>query len=518
MTGGSLLGIPIVLIGTTRGVAWSHTVSTARRFVPYELQLVPGHPTAYYENGRIRQMQAEQVTVQTLQPDGSLSPITRTLYSSRQGSITTSVTGLKLFPWTRRTAFALYDGNGENFGRMINTFLGMNEAQSVADVAANLKRYTGMPWVNTVAADTDGNAYYADIGNVPGVPNSKYQACLTLYGRLTDALQRLPILDGSRTACLPGTDPDSVVPGILGPSRMPSLERRDHVSNMNDSAWLANPAQPIVGYPRIIGDTRTPRSLRTRLGIRQLQDRIAGTDGLPGTKFNLDNLRQVVWGDRVYSAELWRDGLVRGCASRACAVLRAWNMRNELDAPGAVLWQRFATRLTGASPIPLPAPLSPYRKGFDANDPVNTPSGIVQWNPIVQWALQQAISDLNRAHLPLDATLRQAQTVTRGGETIPLHGGPASSGLFNVITPIWDPGKGYTDVSSGDSFMEAVHLTPGCPEVRTLLSYGQSANPASPYSSDQTKEYSAGRWNTLPFCDGQAAREAISTATWSVDG
>ena len=65
---------------------------------------------------------------------------------------------------------------------MINTFLGMNEAQSVADVAANLKRYTGMPWVNTVAADTAGNAYYADIGNVPGVPDSKYQACLTLYG------------------------------------------------------------------------------------------------------------------------------------------------------------------------------------------------------------------------------------------------------------------------------------------------------------------------------------------------
>ncbi len=42
VTGGSLLGVPIVLIGTTKGVAWSHTVSTARRFVPYELKLVPG--------------------------------------------------------------------------------------------------------------------------------------------------------------------------------------------------------------------------------------------------------------------------------------------------------------------------------------------------------------------------------------------------------------------------------------------------------------------------------------------
>ena len=519
VTGGSLMGIPLIMIGTTKGVAWSHTVSTARRFVPYELKIVPGRPTAYYENGKVREMTAERVTVQALQPDGSLAPVTRTLYSSRHGSMTTSITGLKLFPWGRRTAFALLDGNTENFGRLANTFLGMNEAQSVDEIDAALKKFQGIPWVNTIAADAGGTAYYADIGNVPGISNTRAKSCLTLFGRLTDGLQRLPILDGSRTSCLPSTDRDSAAPGILGASRMPSLRRTDHVSNMNDSYWLANPAQPLQGFPRIIGDERTPRTLRTRIGIKQLQQRLDGTDGLAGKGFNLDNLREVAWGNRVYSAELWRDGLVKGCRSKACDVLRAWNLRNDLDEPGAVLWQRFVTRLTSTSPIPLPPPFDPYRKRFNANDPVNTPSGIVQSNPIVQWALGKAVSDLGHAGLPLDATLRRGQTVTRAGELIPIHGGPGGSGLFNVITPVWSSTRGYVDVVHGDSYVQAVHLRPGqCPELRTIVTYGQSADPTSPYSTDQTKLYSRKGWNTLPFCADDVAAAAQSTTTWAVPG
>ncbi|MEH3053258.1 MAG: penicillin acylase family protein [Patulibacter minatonensis] len=518
VSGASLMGIPLIMIGSTRGVAWSHTVSTARRFVPYELRLVPGRPTAYFDDGKVREMEREPVTVQALQPDGSTRPITRTLYSSRHGSITTSITGLKVFPWNRLTAYALYDGNAENFGRLTNTFLGMNEAQSVDDLDAALKQYQGIPWVNTIAADSTGAAYYADIGSVPGVPNGKYRACLTLYGRLTDGLQRLPILDGSRSSCLPGTDPDSAAPGILGASRMPSLRRDDHVSNMNDSYWLANPAQPLTGYPRIIGDERTQRTWRTRLGIRQLQGRIDGTDGLPGTKFDLANLQQVVWGNRVYSAELWRDGLVKGCTTRVCNVLRAWDLRDDLDSPGAVLWQRFISRYTDVTRIPIPG-LSPYRQPFRASDPVNTPSGINAWNPVVQWALTEAARDLGRAGVPLDATLRTGQTVTRNGERIPLHGGLPQGGVFNAITPVWDHAKGYTSVVHGNSFIQAVHLLPGrCPELRTITTYGQSANPASPYFADQTKLYSAKGWNALPFCADDVARAAVSTQEWRVPG
>ena len=44
VSGGTLYGVPAVLIGHTKGLAWSHTVATAWRLTPFELKLVPGDP------------------------------------------------------------------------------------------------------------------------------------------------------------------------------------------------------------------------------------------------------------------------------------------------------------------------------------------------------------------------------------------------------------------------------------------------------------------------------------------
>ncbi len=44
VTGASLYGVPLILIGHNASVAWSHTVSTAFRFTPFQLTLVQGPP------------------------------------------------------------------------------------------------------------------------------------------------------------------------------------------------------------------------------------------------------------------------------------------------------------------------------------------------------------------------------------------------------------------------------------------------------------------------------------------
>src|ERR671923_212654 len=61
--GGALQGSPAVNIGFNQHVAWSHTVSTARRFTPYELDLVPGNPTQYLLDGRRGPMRERTVSV-----------------------------------------------------------------------------------------------------------------------------------------------------------------------------------------------------------------------------------------------------------------------------------------------------------------------------------------------------------------------------------------------------------------------------------------------------------------------
>jgi acyl-homoserine-lactone acylase len=54
--GGTLMGFPLIGIGFNRNIAWTHTVSTSRRFVAYQLNLVPGDPTSYYLNGKPTEM------------------------------------------------------------------------------------------------------------------------------------------------------------------------------------------------------------------------------------------------------------------------------------------------------------------------------------------------------------------------------------------------------------------------------------------------------------------------------
>ena len=139
---------------------------------------------------------------------------------------------------------------------------------------------------------------------------------------------------------------------------MPTLFRRDYVHNGNDSHWLTIPERPLTGYDRIIGIENAERTTRTRLGLIQVIERLAGTDGLSGKKFNLRLLTRVALSNRQYLGELWRDDLVTLCdaapggllvgsngpvdVSGACDPLRNWNLRDNLDSNGAVLFRRFA--------------------------------------------------------------------------------------------------------------------------------------------------------------------------------
>ncbi len=518
VSGASLIGVPVINIGHTRHLAWSHTVSTAYRFTPFELTLVPGSPTTYLYDGQPRQMTREDVSVMARAPDGSLSKRTHTFYSTVQGPVISSLVGIPL-PWTPVTAFAMQDANADNF-RYLNHFFDVNRAQSTGQLYRILKRDQGVPWVNTIAADSKGRALYADISVVPHVTNAEAQSCNTVLGDATFAALGLPVLDGSRSACEWGSDPDAVEPGIFGPSHLPHLFRSDYVTNSNDSYWLANPARPLEGYARIIGDERTPRTLRTRLGLIMVQQRLAGTDGLPGRGFTLADLRKTVFGDRVYSGELWRDGLVRYCeqnptmigsggpvdVSGACPVLADWDLHANLASRGDVLFQRFATHLLGA--VPVVGTPGVYSTPFDVSDPVHTPSGLNTSNPLVGQSLADAVTDLRSSNIPLDAPLGKYQYVVRNGRRIPIHGGPGDpNGVFNAINAHFVDGEGYTDIPHGSSFVMAASMAGRCPRVSTILTYSQSESPRSAHYADQTRLFSHKRWVRDRFCARQIARD-----------
>jgi acyl-homoserine-lactone acylase len=498
--GAALIGDPIVEIGHNRTVAWSHTVSTARRFVWHRLSLVPGDPTSYYVDGRPERMRTRTVTVQT----GS-GAVSRTFHDTRYGPVAV-VPGT--FDWTPATAYAITDVNAGN-NRAFDGWLRMGQAKDVRALKAVLDRYQFLPWVNVIAADARGEALYGDHSVVPRVTDALAAACIPAPFQPLYASSGQAVLDGSRSDCGLGADPDAAVPGILGPANLPVRFRDDYVTNSNDSHWLASPAAPLEGFPRILGTERTQRSLRTRLGLDQIQQRLAGTDGLPGKGFTVARLWHVMFGNRVHGAELVRDDLVALCRRQpiatasngaiveltaACEALSRFDLRVDLDSRGAHLFSEFA--LAGGIR---------FADTFDAADPVRTPRRLNTTDPRVRVALADAVQRL--AGIPLDAQLGDIHTDSRGERRIPIHGGRGEAGVFNVITNPLVPGVGYPQVVHGTSFVVAVELGRNGPSGRQILTYSQSTNPNSPWYADQTRLYSRKGWDTIKYTEAQIAAD-----------
>ncbi|WP_031470157.1 penicillin acylase family protein [Sciscionella sediminilitoris] len=495
-SGASLLGMPIVMIGHNAEVAWSHTVSTATTFGLFQNPTVPGDPTSYLVDGKPEKMTTTRISV----PLAGGAPVTKTIYGTRYGPVITSGPSGVPLPWSGNV-FSLRDANQGNL-RLLNTWFGLDTARSTDGVRGTLAGTQGVPWVNTLAVDRRGRALFADIQAAPGVTEEYVDRCGTAMGKQTYRAAGLSIVDGSRGDCSWRTDPDSAAPGLLGPSRQPQRDRADFVTNSNDSAWLANPAQPITGYPRTMGSIGTAPSLRTQQGILSAQRRLSGVDGLPGKGFDAASMRSILFSDASRAAELAAEDTARMCAAFPggiapsstgpadvapyCGALSTWDGRFTVHSKGSLLFQRFVQGLGGVRDL--------WKVPFDLRDPVHTPNSLNTANPEVQKAFGTAVAELRAAGIAPDAGLGQYQAVPRNGETIPIHGAPHQTGVLNVITPVWDPRRGNTEVTSGSSFIQSIQFTAAGPSGSTLLTYAQSADPGSPHFSDQTRLFSAGRW------------------------
>ncbi|MFH8405755.1 penicillin acylase family protein [Streptomyces sp. NPDC018019] len=502
--GGLLLGSPTPSIGHNARVAWSHTVATGVPMNLHQLTLDPAGPTAYLVDGVPERMTRRTVRVPV--KDGP--DVVRTQWWTRYGPVVTGYGGLDL-PWTDRTAYALGDPNAAQL-RLVDTSLGFGKARDVAGMQRVLRRTQGLPWVNTIAADSAGRTLFTQSQVLPRITDALAERCSTALGRELYPATGLAVLDGARSGCAPGRDRDAVQPGIFGPSAMPTLTDAPYVENSNDSAWLANADRPLTGYPRVFGDIGTPRELRTRGALEDVSA-LADRGGL-----TVAGLQRQQFANRVPAGDLAAAGTARACAAlpggtatgsdgkavdvtEACRVIGAWDRTVRTDSKGALLFDRFWRRLTATVPQ-----TDLWKTPFDPADPVHTPRTLNTAARGLATALADAVAELRAARIPLAAPLGEHQFVVRNGKRIPVSGGAHGLGVWNMTVGRWDPaGGGYTEVRHGSSYIQAVGFAAGgCPvEARTLLTYAQSSNPRSPHYSDQTELYAANRMIRSRFCE-----------------
>ncbi len=509
VAGASLIGSPVVNIGWNKDVAWSHTVSTAYRFTPYEYRTVPGAPTTYLTDSGTKELRRREVKVVAKRKDGTLHTISEDVYRTPEGYVLDAPD--VLMGWSPVSFFALRDANAEHL-RTVDTFHNMAKAHDVRSLLAAQDRAAGMPWVNTTAADRFGNVLYADHSVVPNVPDDMVDQCLTPVGAALFEVAGLPGLDGTRASsdCKWRTDPDATRPGIFGPDNLPNTFRKDWVVNANDSYWLPNPKQRIEGYARIIGCENCERSLRTRMVYRYVMDRLAGTDGLArGKKVTHRTLEATEHENRVFGAELARQGddLQDVCAAagggEACDVLAAWDGRTNTDSVGAHIFREFWRRVPDQGLWQIP---------FDPADPVGTPRDLNELNPLVVKAMQDAIAYLQDLNVPFDAPLGKLQVAgDDGAPPIPIGGGEGFTGNANAVSsrdPETNIDRLYP-VTYGSSHIQAVAFTDRGVDADTILTYSQAVDPSRLFSRDQTRLFSQERWVDFPWTRREIGAAAI---------
>jgi acyl-homoserine-lactone acylase len=523
--GGTPMGAPLIGIGFNRDIAWTHTTSTDRRFVAFQLKLVPGDPTSYYLNGRAVKM--GHVMVSVSYPGKT---VRHTFYTTRWGLVVSiAAVPLNAYVWNDSTAYALDDAEIDNGPRTIDEYLRMGQATSVKDLYGVEARWLAIPSFNTIAADDQGDAYYGDVGATPAVSQSELNACLPSgIPTLVYDQARIITLDGSRTSCAPASFLGTPEAGIFSSRDLPHIFRRDYVENSNDSFWLANPLAPLTGFSPIIGLTGTEQDLRTRLGNQMIAARVNGTDGLGPPRFTISTLQRMWAGDRSGLAALVLTDLVADCTphpaqpasngqivdlTAACNALAGYDGTGTLDAKGGWLFTVWS-HLDSDSQF--------YATPFDPAQPLTTPSGLNTSSTAtpLRW-LADAVQNLQAHGVPVDASIGQVQHGPQS-RRIPIPGcrgdAPWASegmGCFNATYSNDDTratfvplnGVPYGETVYGSSLVMTTQLNPTGPASAGILTYSQSTDPTSPWYSNMTKLYSKGQWVKLPYTAAELAAD-----------
>ncbi len=507
--GATITPFPLIVIGFNKDVAWTHTVSTGKRRIFYELTLAPNDPTTYVFDGKPEKIRKRDVQIYVKTAAGAVESQTHHIYETRFGPV---VSDEKLgLAWTASHAYAVRDAMLPD-SRAIDQWLHLDQAQNTDDIRSALAQYHGTPWINTIAADRHGDVLYADMSVVPNLDAKQLADCKPSPAAQKAAeLSRQIILDGSRASCDWKSDPTSEQDGIIPAAQMPLLERTDYVLNSNDSFWLANAKRPLTGFSPLIGPIGVPQGLRTRMGFRELERLIAAKRD----RISAADIETMVMSDRSLAAELTLDDIVDICKSRAsnslpmsaCTILKDWDRRDDAESVGAILFRETWARLSATPDL--------WATPFDPAEPLTTPARLATNSSAVQDAvassIQGAIEHLADAHIPLDAKLGTVQTRRSSAGAIPLNGGSGEEGVLNVIT-VSKPLRATADDERvfGSSYMQSVFWDDDGPVANALLAYGQSSEPGSEASTDQTLKFLIKEWPRLPFSPTEIMREKVS--------
>jgi acyl-homoserine-lactone acylase len=507
-TGAGILGLPGITIGHNQHIAWTHTVATSETLKFWYLPSA-GSGT-YYWKGKTEKLKQRTFTVKALE-HGELVPRTETLYYSNLGPVF----------WEGALAVAVSDTNANNL-RGPDQWFAIGKAENASQVIDAERTIQGVPWLNTVGADDEGNAFYSEIT----VAADLTKAFVSGHCNLSPGSLIGPYLDSPECEAQTPESTGAITPGILAGSEEPALVRRDYVGNSNNSFWLANANAPLTGFSPALGGEEQNPGMRAQTGIDMVAQRMGTnnggvpTDGLSATPgFTVQTMQESWTKFRSLPAERALPGLREICenavsedggvingvdVSGACPVLNAYNASGGLDDRGAWLFQEWFERAPNGT-------ASFWVHPWTASDPVYTPNTLNTSSQASREALASAVSSMEARGLPLDADMREVQRAPKASSPS-LPGCSDGGNCYAAIGgPFPTSNSTHTEVTGGTGLVMFTELQAGQgPLSKALVAFGQSEDPTSPYYEDQTQRLSKNEWITLPWTPASVTEDAIS--------
>ncbi len=449
--GATLVGMPLVTIGFTDHLGWTHTVNTYDGSDVYELTL---EGTGYLFDGEVRDFESRVETVRVRQGDGTLVERDLTVRSSVHGPVLGEGNG---------KAYALRVAGLEG-AQVFGQYYDMLRATNLEEFEAAMGRMQ-MPMFTTMYADREGHIMHLFNGLIPvrsrgdvafwqgTVPGTTSETLWTEYHPYED----LP----------KAVDPES---GWL--------------QNANDPPWTTTFPRPRGMDPARYAAYTAPEFMHPRA---QRSARMLMED----ESITFEELVEYKHSTHMEVADRLLPALVAAAregggpvAEEAADVLEGWDGNSDVESRGAVLFlewaQGFWNRTRGNA----------FATPWDPSDPMGTPRGLAEPGLAVQ-VLEEAAQAVLGRYGSLDVPFGEVYRIRWDELDLPGNGMSGPAGVFRAAG-YGRAEDGKFQIGGGDSFVLAVEF--GDPiRAMAVTGYGNASQQGSAHRTDQLRLFSEKR-------------------------
>jgi acyl-homoserine-lactone acylase len=273
-----------------------------------------------------------------------------------------------------------------------------------------------------------------------------------------------------------------------------------YVHQENSSHHFTNLNQPfdtINAYPNFEAPSL---SLRSQLGL----DLVSGRD-----RIDLAEMIRRKHSYRMMLAERLKPDLIAAVRragagdslAETVALLEKWNNTAAPESRGALLFEAWWQAYSRGLPDSLR-----FARTWTAADPVATPSGIRNPERAIA-SLAVAAREVASRWGSIDVAWGEVHRVRRGEVDVPVGGCSGALGCFRTLS-FTEAEDGKRIASVGDAWVLAVEFA-DIPVAYSVLAYGQSPDPASPWHADQAALFARGELKRVAFTRADVDRQAV---------